>query len=194
MWRNAEDRYGRISIAAHWLTAIIIVGLFGFGLWMVELTYYDAWYRTAPWLHKSFGILLFIVLVLRLSWRLVDPLPTPEPTLGGFERKASKWTHALLYLMLFGVLISGYLISTAKGEGIAVFGLFEVPATLTHLPNQADWAGEIHLILSIALIALASLHALAALKHHFIDRDRTLLRMLGRSKLDRNHHERGDRR
>ena len=70
---------------------------------------------------------------------------------------------------------------TADGEPISVFGWFSVPATLSGLPDQADVAGEIHLYLAWALVVFAVLHAFAALKHHFIDRDPTLKRMLGRS-------------
>ena len=181
MWRDTRQDYGVVTIALHWLVAILVPGLFALGLWMVDLTYYDAWYRTAPSIHKSIGVLVFLVLVLRLLWRLANPKPLPEPTLSRFERRASGLVQGLLYLLLFGVLVSGYLISTADGRPIEVFGLFEVPAMLTDLPAQADRAGDIHLILAISVIALASLHALAALKHHFIDHDRTLVRMLRRS-------------
>ena len=181
MWRNTEQTYGIVAIASHWLVAIVVFGLFGLGLWMVDLTYYDNWYRTAPSIHKSVGVLLFLVLALRLLWRLVNPQPSPEPTLSRLERLASGAVHGLLYLLLFGVMVSGYLISTADGRAIDVFGLFRVPATLTGLPNQADFAGDIHLVLAITVVTLAAVHGLAALKHHFFDRDRTLMRMLGRS-------------
>lgn len=181
MWRNTSQAYGVIAIALHWLVAIVVLGLFALGLWMVGLTYYDTWYRTAPSIHKGVGVLLFLVLSLRLLWRLVNPKPEPEPGLGPFERRASAVVHGLLYLLLFAVMASGYLISTADGRSIDVFGLFQVPATLIGLPNQADLAGDVHLALAITVIVLASIHALASLKHHFIDRDRTLLRMLGRS-------------
>lgn len=181
MWRNTNQAYGGIAIALHWLVAIVVLGLFGLGLWMVDLTYYDTWYRTAPSIHKAVGVSLFLVMVLRLLWRLVNPKPAPEPTLTHFERLAAGVVHGLLYVLLFGVMAAGYLISTADGRAIDVFGLFQVPATLTGLPNQADLAGTIHLALAITVIVLAAIHALAALKHHFVDRDRTLLRMLGRS-------------
>ena len=77
-------------------------------------------------------------------------------------------------------MIAGYLISTADGRAIEVFGWFQVPATLYDLPEQEDIAGEIHELIAWALILLAGVHALAALKHHFINRDTTLLKMLGR--------------
>lgn len=180
MWRDSVQAYGIISIGLHWLVAVTVFGLFGLGLWMVGLTYYDPWYRTAPAIHKSVGVLLFLAMILRLLWRLANPQPSPEATLSRLERLASRVVHRLLYVLLFGVMASGYLISTADGRPIEVFGLFSIPATLAGLPNQADLAGDIHLALAITVIVLAVVHALAALKHHFMDRDRTLTRMLGR--------------
>lgn len=179
MLRNTQDSYGLIAIALHWLVALAVFGLFGLGLWMTGLDYYNPWYHRAPELHKALGVLLFLILVLRLAWRILNPRPRPEPSLLPWERRASAVAHALLYVLPFAVTLAGYLIPTADGRPIDVFGLFAVPATLTGLPEQADRAGDIHLALAIALVALAGVHALGALKHHFIDRDRTLLRMLG---------------
>jgi cytochrome b561 len=179
-WSNTADSYGAVAIALHWLIAIAVVGLFALGLWMTGLTYYDAWYNTAPAIHKGIGVLLLLPLIFRLVWRAASPPPKPLPTLTPFEQSASRLVHGLLYLLLVAVIATGYLISTADGRPVNVFGLFAVPATLTGLPDQADIAGQVHLALAIATIALASIHALAALKHHWIDRDRTLLRMLGR--------------
>ncbi|BCQ65481.1 hypothetical protein PBOI14_72310 [Pseudomonas sp. Boi14] len=99
---------------------------------------------------------------------------------GPLTRLGAKLGHAFLYLGLFAVMIAGYLISTADGVGIPVFGLFEVPALISGLPDQADVAGVVHLYLAWALVIFAGIHGLAALKHHFIDRDATLTRMLGR--------------
>lgn len=182
MWRNTDACYGLAAILLHWLTALAVAGLFGLGLWMVDLTYYDAWYRTAPWVHKSVGVLVFAMLAMRISWRILNPPPLPLPTLSRIERKLSAAVHALLYLLLLGVTVSGYLISTADGQPVSVFGLVSLPATLAHLPGQAEAAGDIHLILAVTLVGFACLHGLAALKHHFVDRDGTLLRMLGRTK------------
>jgi cytochrome b561 len=82
--------------------------------------------------------------------------------------------------LMLALMIAGYLISTADGRPIDVFNLFSVPATLHGLADQEDIAGEVHEILAWALVLLAGVHALAALKHHFINRDSTLLKMLGR--------------
>jgi len=181
MWRNNQEAYGLIAVGLHWLIAAVVIGLFALGLWMVELGYYDPWYNRAPELHKGIGVLLALTLVVRLLWRQINPQPAPDPGHASWERRTARAVHGLLYLLLALVMLSGYLISTADGRAIDVFGWFAVPATLSGLPNQEDWAGELHLILAITLIVLAAIHALAALKHHFLDRDGTLLRMLGRS-------------
>lgn len=180
-WRNSSSRYGLVSILLHWVAALAVFGLFGLGLWMRGLDYYSSWYRTAPDLHKSIGITLFVLMLARLLWRFLSPPPGAPASHGQFTRLASKAGHALLYLGLFALMISGYLISTADARGISVFGLFEVPATLTSIPDQADVAGLIHEYLAWGLVIFVGLHALAALKHHFIDRDATLVRMFGRT-------------
>jgi len=88
--------------------------------------------------------------------------------------------HHALYLLVFLIGIRGYLISTADGRALSVFGWFEIPALVTSVDNLEDRAGDVHYLLAVALMILAGVHALAALKHHFIDRDATLTRMLGR--------------
>lgn len=182
MLKNTGNDYGLIAILLHWLVAIAIFGLFGMGLWMTGLDYYDPWYQRAPDLHKGIGVLLLIVIGLRLAWRLGNPVPRAEATSSQMERRLARFAHGLLYLLPFAVMIAGYLISTADGRPIDVFGLFEIPATLSGLDEQEDVAGLVHEVLAFTLIGLIALHALAALKHHFIDRDRTLRRMLGRKR------------
>jgi cytochrome b561 len=181
MLRNTPNTYGLIAVALHWLVAAIVVGMFALGLWMVDLNLYHPWYHRAPDLHKSIGVLLFAVMLLRLGWRLANPRPLPAPGVTRLEARAAAVAHVLLYILLFAVMIAGYLISTADGRAVEVFGLFGVPATVTGIEDQEDIAGDVHLVLAVILVSLAGLHALAALKHHFIDRDRTLLRMLGRN-------------
>ncbi|SFN66977.1 cytochrome b [Xenorhabdus japonica] len=177
--KNTSTRFGHISILIHWLVALAVYGMFALGLWMVTLSYYDAWYHRAPELHKSIGILIFIVIVIRLIWRFISPPPKPLASYSQFTRISSKLAHFTLYIVLFGILASGYLISTADGDSISVFGWFDVPATLTEQGIQADTAGIIHLYFAWIAMVLSLLHGLAALKHHFIDRDITLKRMFG---------------
>jgi cytochrome b561 len=179
-WRNNQHRYGFVSIMLHWVAALTVFGLFALGYWMVGLGYYDTWYHRAPDIHKSIGMLLLALMVVRLVWRHVSPVPPPLPTHGLVTRRASKAGHLLLYFGLFAVMIAGYLISTADGVGVSVFGWFTVPASITGGSAQADVGGVIHKYAAWSLVIFAVLHGLAALKHHFIDRDRTLVRMLGR--------------
>ena len=173
--KNTKHSYGSVAKALHWLMALAIIAMFGLGLYMMELDYYDPLYRTLPYIHKSVGILLFALLLFRLIWRWNSIEPKREGS--RLERWASVWVHRAFYLLLLAIMASGYLISTADGRAIEVFNWFEVPATITGLANQEDIAGEIHLILGWTVIVLAALHALAALKHHFIDKDHTLKRM-----------------
>lgn len=177
--RNSPAGYGLVAICLHWLIALAVIGLFTLGVWMTDLGYYDPWYRSAPALHKGIGVILFLTMLIRVLWRVLNVRPDAEPGLGVLKRKIADAAHILLYLLLFAVMTSGYLISTADGRPIDVFGLFAVPAVIANLPNQEDLAGVLHWYLALALIALAGLHALAALKHHFIDRDRILMKMLG---------------
>lgn len=179
-WGNGPEHWGVISIALHWLTALAVFGMFAMGLWMTDLTYYNRWYHDAPYLHKSIGVLLFIFTLLRLAWQLKTGRPAELPSHVAWERLIARTSHILLYLLLFGVMVSGYFISTADGRPVEVFGWFAVPATISGIDRQEDIAGAVHLFLATVLIALALLHAGAALKHHFIDHDRTLMRMLGR--------------
>ncbi|MBA1202947.1 cytochrome b [Pseudomonas capeferrum] len=177
---NSSSRYGLVSIILHWGMALAVFGLFALGLWMVGLDYYSPWRREAPDLHKSIGLVLLALMLVRVAWRFVSPPPPAPASHGTFVRIAATLGHAVLYFGLFAVMIAGYLISTADGAGIPVFGLFEVPALVSNLPDQADLAGVIHFYLAWGLVILAVLHGLAALKHHFVDRDATLIRMLGR--------------
>lgn len=181
LWKNTADRFGHISVLIHWLVAVTVYGMFALGLWMVTLGYYDVWYHQAPEIHKSIGTLLFIVMLVRVIWRFVSPPPKPLASYSRFTHISAVLAHIALYTVLFAILISGYLISTADGQAISVFGWFDIPATVTGLPQQADTAGIVHLYLAWVVVVLSVLHALAALKHHFIDGDVTLKRMLGRS-------------
>ena len=177
--RNTPHGYGLVAIFLHWLVALTVIGLFTLGVWMTGLTYYDEWYKRGPAIHKSIGILLFLIMVGRVIWRAVNVTPEAEPAIGALQRRVANSVHGLLYVLLFALMISGYLISTADGKAIEVFGLFAVPATISGIPNMEDVSGKVHWYLALILISLAGLHAAASLKHHFIDRDRTLKKMLG---------------
>ena len=177
--KNTENSYGLIAIIFHWLMAITIFSLFGLGLYMVELTYYDTWYKGSLDLHKNIGMTLFIAFLLRIFWRLVSVTPkNAQETASKIEVKVAHYAHLALYALMATLMISGYLISTADGRAIDVFGLLSIPALSVSITNQEDIAGNIHEILAWTLILLSAGHALAALKHHFINKNNTLVRML----------------
>lgn len=176
MWRNTRSGWGITSIAFHWVSALAMIGLFILGWWMTDLSYYDNWYNLGPWWHRSVGMLLLFATLLRLTWRFFQPTPAAQGH--RLERLAAHLGHIALYALILLVMTSGYLISTAKGAGISVFGWFEVPALVSGLPNQASIAGDIHWYASLVVMFLAAGHTLAALKHHVIDRNDTLVRML----------------
>lgn len=175
---NKDARYGSVAKLLHWGFALAIFGLFGMGLYMVGLDYYHQWYQTAPWLHKSVGSVLLILLPLRVIWSVIAGKVPPVAGQPHWQLVAAKGAHHLLYLLLLIVLVSGYLISSADGRPIDVFNLFELPALLHGMANQESIAGVVHEWAAWSLVILAAVHAGAAIKHHVIDKDETLLRML----------------
>jgi len=180
--RNSKQQYGWLTIILHWLMAPMIVAMFILGCWMTGLDYYDRWYHDAPEIHKSIGMLLLCALLFRLGWRLTNICP--QLMGAAWEQLVARLVHRTHYLLLLIITLTGYLIPTAEGVGIAVFNWFTVPATIHFNKQLTDTVGIIHHDAAWAAMALAGLHAAAAMKHHFIDRDTTLLRMLGIARPD----------
>lgn len=176
MVKNNKNSYGWVAIVLHWLMAIGLFFLFGLGLYMVELTYYDQWYRGSLELHKNIGMLLFFIWSVRILWRWINTNPVIQGN--SFEKKAAHYAHLILYALMLALMIAGYLISTADGRGIDFFGLMTIPALPLSIENQEDIAGDIHWALAWSLILMAALHALAAMKHQFINKDGTLLKII----------------
>jgi len=179
MLQNRQQSYGWISITLHWLMGFMVIGMFLLGVWMTSLDYYSPWYHDAPELHKSIGVLLFFLLLFRWVWRITQVRPVLMGKL--WEQQIALLVHRMHYLLLFVIVITGYLIPTAEGVGIELFHLFTLPATFTFSKTEADWIGSIHHYSAWASMGLVTMHAAAALKHHFVDKDHTLLRMLGMS-------------
>ncbi len=179
MLKNTQNAFGAVSKWLHWIMAILLTGLFAVGLYMTELDYYDALYHTLPWWHKSIGLFVVSLLVLRTLWKLVNVEPQPLSTHKNWEVFLARLIQRTFYVLILVIGITGYFISTAKGKGIEFFTFFEVPALLPEIEEErADLIGDVHEVLAIILALLVALHAVAALKHHFIDKDKTLKRML----------------
>lgn len=177
-FKNTEHTYGLVAILLHWSFALSFITLFAIGVYMVELVYTDPLYKSLPDFHRSLGLVLTAVFAFRLIWRFINPHPLPEPNLKPYEIRISSLVHGALYLLPFLIFVSGYLITTADGSSISVFGLFDVPALFPAQKGREEIAGDIHFILAYLAIGIVVLHGLAALKHHFIDQDRTLVKMI----------------
>jgi len=177
---NQTDSYGWGAIALHWIVALAVIGMYPLGWYIDTLTYYDPEYRTIPHIHKSIGLILVAVVAARLTWRFTNKTPSAISSHTAMVRIGAHVAHIALYALLLTVLASGYLISTADGRGIEVFNWFTVPAIPELIEHQEDIAGAVHWYAATTLVVLAGLHALAALKHHFFDKDETLNRMLGK--------------
>ena len=178
MWRSGRDHYGLVAIGFHWSIAIVFVGLVGLGAWMVGLTYYDPWYNDSLALHKAIGIVVLALALAKFGWKLVDRKPGFGPEVRAYERAGATATHWILGVLLVVLPVTGYLISTSEGAGIDVFGLFELPAFFDVTAGTRDLAIDLHYYLAYGGIALVGVHAGAALKHTFIDKGSTLIRML----------------
>jgi cytochrome b561 len=178
MLLNTQNNYGWVAKLLHWLVAVVVFCLFGLGFWMVDLNYYDSWSKLAPHYHKSAGILLVIVMLFRVAWRCFNVRPAPSKALTQLEQKISRSVHMILYAALFLMFVTGYLIATADSRGIEVFDWLTVPSLGAFFENQEDIAGNVHECLSYSLVGLTVIHVLAALKHHYINKDDVLKRML----------------
>lgn len=171
------ERYSVATRLLHWLVALVILGLIGLGWWMVDLSYYDAWYNRSLELHKSIGLVGLLLAVLFVLWALLRRGP-PLPDMPRWQRIAAHATHGLLFVLMLALPVTGYLISTSAGAGVSVFGVFEVPALVDGGESLRDLAVALHYYMAYGALALVVLHAGAALKHQFIARDGLLRRML----------------
>ncbi|MGQ0673024.1 MAG: cytochrome b [Hyphomicrobium sp.] len=172
---DSPEGYGLVTRWSHWLMAVAIFALFALGWWMVGLDYYSPYYTSAPAFHKSAGMVLLAWLGLRFIWRLINPR-LDDSALSPAERRASAIVHWGFYPLMLVLLVSGYLITTADGRPVDVFGWFAVPSILAY-QGLEDSAGLVHEYAAYATMALAGLHTAAALKHHVIDKSRILTRM-----------------
>lgn len=169
--------YDRVSIAFHWLTAALVVGLFALAEIWGFLPRGTPTRRLLQHLHISFGLLFAAVFVLRAIWRVSAGRRLP-PAATGWLRTASTGVHGLLYLLMAAQIVLGFLFRWAQGEPFAFFGLFDVPTLIAIDHEQRRFIGGLHNTVAWCIIVLALLHALAGLFHHYVLRDGVLRRML----------------
>jgi len=176
--RNAGDQYGLVSKALHWVIALLTLGLIWLGWVLVDLSYYSPWYNTANLAHVGLGMLVLALAAFKLVWMLYSPKPAPQPELSVREQRASKLVHGLLILSMFLLPVTGYFTSTSEGDGVPIFGWFTIPALVPVSDVLRDWSIDIHFYGAYGVLALAVLHAGAAMKHQWLDGHGTLRRML----------------
>jgi len=166
-----------VAIGLHWLIAIAIIGTFALGLYMHELPLSPQKLKLYSW-HKWAGVTIFLFVLLRLVWRLSHRPPQMPAGMPAWQRKTAEATHVLLYLLMLAVPLSGWLMSSAKGFQTVWFGVLPLPDLLDKNKELGDLLQEVHEVLNFTMAALVIAHLGAALKHHFIDRDDVLARML----------------
>lgn len=178
--KNTKARFGLVSKALHWTAAALMLGLIWLGWYMVDLTYYDKWYNASLHYHKSLGLLVLVLALVKIGWQWHTRAPASLPDLKTWEKVGAKLMHYVLWGMLLLLPITGYLISTSAGKPIQLFNWFELPPLVEVDEALRELAIAVHYYLAYAALLLIAAHAGAALKHHFINRDDTLKRMLWR--------------
>lgn len=177
IWRNTAERYGVVAQSLHWILALLVIGMLGLGLYMDAQTPSPAVFKLYA-LHKSIGIVVLAFAVLRLLWKFSQKGPLSLATHAKWEKVLAKITHFALYFCIIAMPLSGWVMSSAKNFPVSVFNRFTLPHIVGPSPELAKAAVQFHGVVAWLLIALIALHFAGALKHHVIDKDATLRRMI----------------
>jgi cytochrome b561 len=175
--QNSGTRYGAVAQAFHWIIAALVVTQFTLG-WMAEDLPLGMHKLALLARHKSFGMTVLMLAVLRLLWRLFNRPPPLPLGMSKTQRFLARATHVAFYFLLFAMPLTGWTMSSAKNYSVSWFHLFTWPNLIGPNEHAFDLLRSTHVILSDLLFAIAILHILAALKHHFWDKDDVLVRMV----------------
>ena len=175
--RNTTARWGWLAQTFHWLVVAGVITQFVV-INMAEKLPLGGEKFALIVRHKSVGITILMLATLRLVWRWLNPTPTLPGTLKPYERWLAHATHWGLYALLFAMPLTGWMMSSARNYPVSWFGLFQLPDMVAPDRGLYDALHETHETLAVVLIAVAALHVLAALKHHFFLKDDVLRRML----------------
>ncbi len=173
---SAVMRYSTPAIVLHWLMALLIFVGFPLGLYMVDLPLSPDKLKLYSY-HKWIGVTVFLLVAVRLSWRLTHTPPLLPAGVAAWQRRASAVVHGLLYLLMIVIPLSGWLMSSAKGFQTVWFGVLPLPDLIEKNRELGDLLAGVHKTLNFTLLGLVILHVGAALKHHFIERQPFLQRM-----------------
>ena len=175
-FRNTKRTWGSLSKAFHWLIVLLIINQWVIAERADELKGL-AKLEALAW-HKSFGMTVLMLAVLRLAWRLMNPVPELETETRPWERRLAKVSHVLLYALIFAMPLTGWMMSSAKNYPVSWFKLFQFPDLVAPAEQTFHRMHDLHHLLFNVLVGVALLHVAGALKHHFIDRNDVLKRML----------------
>jgi cytochrome b561 len=175
-WRNTTERYGIVSQLFHWIIVVLVITQFVLAN-LADSAPTMKKLALLNW-HKWSGMTILMLTVLRIIWRFANVVPDMPATTASWQHRAARLSHTLLYVLLVAMPLSGWLMSSARNFPVSWFGLFTFPDLVG--PDRALYEvfHETHEILAATLLVTAVIHLLAALKHHFIDRDNVLRRML----------------
>lgn len=170
-------RYTRTAIALHWLIALAILVSFSVGVYMTGLSLSPAKLRIYSW-HKWAGVSIFMLVVLRIVWRLNHRPPGPPAGMSLWQQRVAQLIHGLLYVLMAAIPLSGWLMSSAKGVQTVYFGVLPLPDLLSKNKELGGLLATVHKTLNFTMAGLVLVHAAAAIKHQVADRDEVLARML----------------
>lgn len=177
MLRNTTDRWGSISKFLHWTLAGLIVLQTVLGIAAVTWSLSPVKLDLFVW-HKSFGMLILLLVVARLTWRFLSPPPQFPSEMKPWEHWAAHAGHALLYLLMLVLPLSGWVINSAVNIPVNLFWLVPLPAITQPNESLGAVAKTLHLVLFASLALIVVMHIAAALRHHFLLHDQILIRML----------------
>ena len=175
--QSAQQRYTGVAIALHWLIAAALLSTFLLGQYMTRLDLSPVKLKLYSY-HKWIGVTIFLLVLVRLVWRVLHRPPAHSATMPVWQHKAAGLTHFLLYALTLCIPISGWLMSSASGFQVVYLGYFPIPDLLAKNKESAEQLKQLHESLNWTLLALVALHVAAAMKHHLVDRDDVLRRML----------------
>jgi cytochrome b561 len=175
--RASVPRYTGVAIVLHWLVALLILGSFVVGIYMVNLDLSPWKLKVYSW-HKWTGVTIFLLVALRLAWRVSHRPPALPAAMPEWQRHAAAIAHALLYLLMLAVPLSGWVMSSAGGFPVVYFGVLQLPDLVAKNKDLFELMKSVHFALNKALLAIVIVHVVAAVKHHYVDRDDVLVRMV----------------
>ena len=176
MARNEPRRYDSVAMTLHWLTALLVIANLALGISMVPLPLSPRKLNWYQW-HKWIGITVLLVTWARLAWR-AGHRPQPPAPMPDWQRRAATVSHALMYVLLAIIPVSGWLYSSSTGVEVVYLGVVALPDLVPKDRTLASVLKWIHFGLNSTLFTVVMVHAAAALRHRFADRDATLSRML----------------